>query len=367
VIIIGTWRWWNKHYSGLQYDHDDLQHDYQQIDNQLTINAADIQTREEERIKLFKAWIVPLTEIKFKEIIGMGAFGEVRRGEWRGLDVAFKKMFPENMEDYGYDLMDSITNTIGVDKLTQAMLSNDEIGVMMRLRHPRIVTFLGAGEIVDPPMEGDDVPRVGIFVMLEYAAGGDLIHRLKHAAGSITLFPWVDRIQCALDIAQGMVYIHSEGFIHRDLKSLNVLCDKDKRCMIADLGLTCSNVRPPTIVLDDDYEDDGETKMYSSVQFNKHVPIANDSNFNTSWKGTAGKTLLSTWCLFLCIVLIATDLLFFLFLSMDGTGSHAQQLRVPGRCLFLWDDPVRIGHVPYTLVQCGVCLYPSYHASRVAW
>ena len=63
-------------------------------------------------------------------------------------------------------------------------LSNLEIGVMMRLRHPRIVTFLGAGEIVDPPLEGDNVPRVGIFVMLEYAEGGDLIHRLKAAAGS---------------------------------------------------------------------------------------------------------------------------------------------------------------------------------------
>jgi serine/threonine protein kinase len=268
-------------------------------------------------------------------------------------------------------------NTIGVDKLTQAMLSNVEISVMMRLRHPRIVTFLGAGEIVDPPMEGDDVPRVGIFVMLEYAAGGDLIHRLKNAAGSITLFPWVERIQCALDIAEGMVYIHSEGFIHRDLKSLNILCDKNNRCMIADLGLTCSNVRPPTIVLDDDYEDDGETKMYSSVQFNKHVPIANDSNFNTEWRGTAGKIMFCVLYVLIYCMYANNDVnndgvadlfsVFFCCFSMDGTGSHAQQLRVPGRCLFLWDDPVRIGHVPCALVQCGVCLYPSYHASRVAW
>ena len=63
--------------------------------------------------------------------------------------------------------------------------------------------------------------------------------------------------------------------------------------MIADLGLTCSNVRPPTIELDIDeeylYEDDGETKTYSSVQFNKHMPIASDTNYNTAWKGTAGK------------------------------------------------------------------------------
>ena len=78
--------------------------------------------------------------------------------------------------------------------------------------------------------------------------------------------------------------------------------------MIADLGLTCSNVRPPTIVLDDDYEDDGETKVYSSVQFNKHVPIANDSNFNTEWRGTAGKTLLSMVSLFVhCVHCVHCD------------------------------------------------------------
>ena len=108
------------------------------------------------------------------------------------------------------------------------MLDNLEIQAMMRLRHPRIVAFLGAGEIINPPLVGDGVPRVGIFVMLKYAAGGDLIHRLEKAAGSITLLPWVERIQCALDIAEGMVYIHSEGYIHRDLKSLNILCDKIK-------------------------------------------------------------------------------------------------------------------------------------------
>ena len=310
IIIFYIWSSWKKYFNATVQD---MNYDYQMIDNQLTINQTEIQSREQDRIKLCKAWIVPITEIKFKEIVGMGAFGEVRRGEWRGLDVAFKKMFPDNMEHFGHDLslMNSIDtvstegysnkstgtasatspNTIGVDKLTQAMLNNDEIGVMMRLRHPRIVTFLGAGEIIDPPMEGDDVPRVGIFVMLEYAAGGDLIHRLKIASGSITLFPWVERIQCALDIAEGMVYIHSEGFIHRDLKSLNILCDKNKRCMIADLGLTCSNVRPPTIELDldEDYEDDGERKGYSSIQFNKHMPVASDTNYNTAWKGTAGK------------------------------------------------------------------------------
>jgi serine/threonine protein kinase len=108
---------------------------------------------------------------------------------------------------------------------------------MMSLRHEFIIDFEGAGEIIDPPREWETEPRVGIFVMLQYAAGGDLAHRLKDAAGSILTFPWKDRVQCASDIACGMSFLHSKGFIHRDLKSLNVLCDEHGKCMIADLGL----------------------------------------------------------------------------------------------------------------------------------
>jgi serine/threonine protein kinase len=154
-------------------------------------------------------------------------------------------MFPENMEKFGNDLMPSDSHTAantssstsssnGMNNVALTMLNNIEVAVMMRLRHPRIVKFLGAGEIIDPPLVGDDVPRVGIFVILEYAAGGDLIHRLKDAAGSVKKFPWLDRIKCAMDVAEGMVYIHSEGFLHRDLKSLNVLCDQHGRCLIGE-------------------------------------------------------------------------------------------------------------------------------------
>jgi serine/threonine protein kinase len=125
------------------------------------------------------------------------------------------------MMELGNTMSTSSSNGNQMNEVSRAMLENLEVGVMMRLRHPRIVTFLGAGEIIDPPMEGDDVPRVGIFVMLEYAAGGDLTHRLAAAGNSRRKFPWKDRVKCAMDIAEGMAFIHSEGFIHRDLKSLN--------------------------------------------------------------------------------------------------------------------------------------------------
>ena len=88
-----------------------------------------------------------------------------------------------------------------------------------------------------------------------------------------------------MDIAEGMVYIHSQGFLHRDLKSLNILCDQSGRSMIADLGLACSNIRPPANENDD--HQDMETKTHTSIQFNHHIPFGGDTNYNTKWQGTA--------------------------------------------------------------------------------
>lgn len=36
--------------------------------------------------------MVPYEELQFKEIIGRGTFGEVYRGEWKGEEVALKKI-----------------------------------------------------------------------------------------------------------------------------------------------------------------------------------------------------------------------------------------------------------------------------------
>ena len=59
--------------------------------------ADDLEETKNDNSKLQKARIIKLTDIKLAEVIGKGAFGEVRKGRWRGLDVAVKKTFPENM------------------------------------------------------------------------------------------------------------------------------------------------------------------------------------------------------------------------------------------------------------------------------
>lgn len=44
----------------------------------------------------------------------------------------------------------------------------------------------------------------------------------------------------ALDIASGLAYLHSEGKVHRDMKSLNVLIDQDGTAVLADFGFAKS-------------------------------------------------------------------------------------------------------------------------------
>jgi serine/threonine protein kinase len=46
-----------------------------------------------------------------------------------------------------------------------------------------------------------------------------------------------DRTQIALEVAKGIEYIHERSVIHRDLKSLNILLDREKRGRICDFGL----------------------------------------------------------------------------------------------------------------------------------
>uniref|UniRef100_A0A8C6L2Q0 Dual serine/threonine and tyrosine protein kinase n=1 Tax=Nothobranchius furzeri TaxID=105023 RepID=A0A8C6L2Q0_NOTFU len=45
-----------------------------------------------------------------------------------------------------------------------------------------------------------------------------------------------ERLQIALDVVEGMRFLHSQGLVHRDIKLKNVLLDKQNRAKITDLG-----------------------------------------------------------------------------------------------------------------------------------
>ncbi|EFJ06927.1 hypothetical protein SELMODRAFT_269874 [Selaginella moellendorffii] len=153
-------------------------------------------------------WEIPWEELRVGDRIGLGSYGEVYRGEWHGTEVAIKKFL--NQDISGDALEEFIT----------------EVRLMRRMRHPNVVLFMGA--VTRPPnlsIVTEFLPRGSLF---------KLIHRPSNQVDERR------RLRMALDVAKGMNYLHSSTpmIVHRDLKSPNLLVDKNWVVKVCDFGLS---------------------------------------------------------------------------------------------------------------------------------
>ncbi|CAL0323935.1 unnamed protein product [Lupinus luteus] len=151
---------------------------------------------------------IPLDEITVGERIGLGSYGEVYHGEWHGTEVAVKRFLDQDI--YGESLEEF----------------KSEVQIMKRLRHPNIVLFMGA--VTRPP---------NLSIVTEFLPRGSM-YRLLHRPNS--QLDERRRLRMALDAARGMNYLHNctPVIVHRDLKSPNLLVDKNWVVKVCDFGLS---------------------------------------------------------------------------------------------------------------------------------
>ncbi len=137
--------------------------------------------------------------------LGGGSFATVYRGRYQRIDVAIKKLFDRPL------LQDTLRNEM-----------RREAGIMLQLPHPNIVKLYGI--VFEPEC----------CIVLEYMQNGSL-YMLLHSEKTLS---WKEGYEIVVDIAKGLTFLHENGIIHRDLKSLNVLLDKANQAKISDFGLS---------------------------------------------------------------------------------------------------------------------------------
>ncbi|CAG9324739.1 unnamed protein product [Blepharisma stoltei] len=170
---------------------------------------------EKKQVEILKGALVKnafqgVTEVEFNElelgeVISQGGFSVLHRGIWRGTQVAVKVI---------------------VDPIITPELRNEfenEVAMLNYLRHPHTVLLMSACN--KPPK---------LAVVTEFYEGGtlfDLLHRSRENVDNDL------KLAFARQIAQTFHFYHLGGVVHRDLKSLNVLLDRDFNIRICDFGL----------------------------------------------------------------------------------------------------------------------------------
>lgn len=169
-----------------------------------------------EILSKYQQWAIDLGRLDMGVPFAQGAFGKLYRGTYIGEDVAIKLLEkPDN-------------DTERAQSLEQQFVQ--EVMMLSTLRHPNIVRFIGACR-----------KSIVWCIITEYAKGGSVRQFLARRQNK--LVPLRLAVKQALDVARGMAYVHALGFIHRDLKSDNLLIAADRSIKIADFGVARIEVK----------------------------------------------------------------------------------------------------------------------------
>ncbi|KAL4565878.1 hypothetical protein LXL04_029984 [Taraxacum kok-saghyz] len=150
------------------------------------------------------------TEIDLKllnigEKVASGSCGDLHRGVYIGQEVAVKIFRSEQLNE-------ALENEFA-----------HEVTILREVCHKNVVRFIGAC-----------TKQPNMCIITEYMPGGSLFEYLHKNHHNLSL---PQLVQFAIDVCEGMEYLHHNNIIHRDLKTANLLMDSNNVVKVADFGV----------------------------------------------------------------------------------------------------------------------------------
>ncbi|KAK0075022.1 hypothetical protein PV325_007493 [Microctonus aethiopoides] len=176
-----------------------------QIDEEVDNESGSPTSSLSKLLQQYDIQEIDRNEIEIGEVVGHGSFGVVRRGRWRGFDIAIKDFIIHN------------------EKENKSLMI--EVKYLSSIAHPNIIRIYGV--CTENP----------ISLIMEYAEGGSLFNALHCERVRYT---FGDAMSWALQCARAVKYLHNikpKALIHRDLKSPNLLLiNGNKTLKLCDFG-----------------------------------------------------------------------------------------------------------------------------------
>ena len=152
-------------------------------------------------------------ELYKSDSLGSGSYGGVCKAKCDGLLCAAKIMHPTL-----FDLRDPGT-------VSYLRKFQEECHLLSLARHPNVVQYLATYSD----------PETRLPVLLMELCDESLTGFLERSPGPL---PYHTQLNISHDIALALVYLHSNGLIHRDLTGNNVLMIAGTRAKITDFGMS---------------------------------------------------------------------------------------------------------------------------------